>query len=363
MATVAEVVRALDEIAPPHLALGDDPRGLLIGDAAAPVHRVVVALDVTLPVVLAAARSGASLIVAHHPLIYHPLKTLRAGDGHPGAVVLACVQAGIAVACAHTNWDVAPGGINDVLADLLGLTQVRPLQITWRGEPLVKIVVFVPTENRETVLNAMAQAGAGAIGNYDRCAFFTPGTGTFRPLPGAAPNRGTINEPEIVREDRLEMIAPASRAAQIVHAMKTAHPYEAVAHDVIPLANTGAAEYGIGRIGALPRPQTAAVFLSRIKEALHFREVRLVGARENQWISTVAVCGGAGASLMPDALRAGADALVTSDVRHHEFVDAGAQNFVLVDAGHAATETPGARALADRLREALPGVDVEFIVA
>ena len=193
--TVRDALLALDTIAPPHLALGDDPRGLLVGDPNAALRGgITVALDVTAAVVEAARQQNAGLIVAHHPLIYTPLRRLCADDAHPGAVVLACAAAGIAVACAHTNWDVAPGGINDVLANLLTLSDVRPLQITYR-ESLVNLCVFVPTEYREKVFAAMTDAGAGAIGHYDRCGFWTTGTGTFRPLPGANPFLGEGGKP------------------------------------------------------------------------------------------------------------------------------------------------------------------------
>lgn len=358
--TVADALKALNTIAPPHLALENDPRGLLVGDPSAPVTRIAVALDVTMPVAQEAHRRGAQLIIAHHPLIYHPLRAIRADEAHPGAVVLFCARAGIAVACAHTSWDVAPGGINDVLASLLGLTETRPLQTTCR-EALVKVAVFVPPDHREKVLDAMAEAGAGAIGDYDRCAFYFPGEGTFRPLPGANPYEGTVGEIERTPEERLEMVVPEQGARAVVSAMKAAHPYEEVAYDVFPLWNV-ATEYGIGRIGTLTDPLPAEAFLARVKDVLSFPETRLAGPRD-RLIRTVAVCGGAGAFLMKDALTCGADALVTADVRHHEFVDAEAHGFVLLDAGHAATETPGTRELARRLQESLPAAAaaVEFI--
>jgi dinuclear metal center YbgI/SA1388 family protein len=358
MASVQDICNALDAAAPPYLAFEGDPTGLLVGDPLAEVGCVVVCLDVTAAVVVAAKAHGATLIIAHHPLIYHPLKTVRADDSHPGAVVLACARSGIAVACAHTCWDVAPGGVNDVLTRLLGLQDTRPLRITCR-EPLVKVVVFVPTEFQYPVLDAMAQAGAGAIGDYDRCGFWTAGTGTFRPLTGANPFLGTVGQAETVAEERLEMITLESHWPAVVAAMKAAHPYEEVAYDVYPLKNT-AAEYGIGRIGILPEPQSADAFLARVKDALAFPEVRMVGPHDRR-VRTVAVCGGAGANMMPDALAAGADALVTADIRHHEFVDAEARGFLLLDAGHAATETPGARELAARLADALPEVAFDFV--
>lgn len=352
--TVADVLRALDTLAPPHLALDDDPHGLLVGDPAAPVTRVAVALDVTRAVAEAAQALGAEMIVAHHPLVYHPLRAIRQDDSI-GAVVLACARARMAVACAHTSWDVAPGGINDVLARLLGLSETRPLRITYR-EPLAKIVVFVPSGARSRVLEAMAAAGAGAIGDYDRCAFWTPGTGTFRPLPGAQPYLGTVGQAEETSEDRLEMIAPEPQVNAVVAAMKAVHPYEEVAYDILPLTNT-AAEFGIGRVGTLPEPLSRDALVGRIAALLDFPPVRAVGS-EQRVVRTVAVCGGAGAFLLGDALAGGADALVTADVRHHEFVEAEARGLLLIDAGHAATETPGTQELARQLARRLASQNV-----
>jgi dinuclear metal center YbgI/SA1388 family protein len=352
--TVADVLTVLEEIAPAHLALERDPTGLLVGDPGATVTRLVAALDVTEHVVEQAKAVGAQMIIAHHPLIYHPLRTLRLDGGFPQPVVIACLRAGIAVACAHTCWDIAEGGVNDVLAGLLGLQNVRPLRITYR-EPLVKIVVFVPVAYRVAVLNAMASFGAGAIGDYDRCAFWTPGTGTFRAQPGADPFIGNVGVPEYVSEERLEMIAPEKRFRRIIAAMKATHPYEEVAYEVYPLKNTGR-EYGLGRIGTLVEPLPGTMFIQQVGAALNMA-VRFMTVAAD--VYTVAVCGGAGAELMPDAIAAGADALVTSDVRHHEFIDAVEKNFCLMDAGHAATETPGARELGNRLTAAT-GLPVMF---
>jgi len=357
---VSDILATLEAIAPAHLAMGNDPHGLLVGDPDAPVEAIVVALDVTPEVAQAASECGAQMIIAHHPLIYHPLRTVRADEPHPGGVVLHCARHGIAVACAHTNWDIAHGGVNDVLAHLVGIAdgQARPVRITYR-EPLVKIAVFVPVSHREAVLDAMAATGAGAIGDYDRCGFWTMGTGTFRALPGASPYVGTIGAAETVSEERLEMVVPAGKQRAVVRAMKAAHPYEEVAYDVYPLANH-AAEFGLGRVGPLTAPQSAGAFLQHVREALAFPEVRMVGPLD-RLLTTVAVGGGACAELMQEAIALGADALVTSDIRHHEFVDAAARGFVLLDAGHAATETPGARELAHRLAAALPGASLTFI--
>jgi hypothetical protein len=210
----------------------------------------------------------------------------------------------------------------------------------------------------------MAEVGAGAIGDYDRCAFWSDGTGTFRPLSGAQPFVGQVGRPEVTPETRLEMIAPETKQAAIIAAMKTAHPYEEVAYDVFPLANTDTVASGIGRIGTLREAVPVPTFLEQIRRALSFDALRMAGPLDRD-VRTVAVCGGAGAFLMSDAIAAGADVFVTSDVRHHEFVEAHARGLLLIDAGHAATETPGTRELARRLQAALDdkNVTVTFVGA
>ena len=354
--TIAQIIAVLYQIAPAHLCMDGDPHGLLIGDPDAPVSHLVVSLDVTPAVVDEAVRRGAQMIVAHHPLIYNPIRRLVADGSFPGGVVLTCARAGIAVACAHTNWDIAEGGINDVLAGLLNLRDTRPVRATYR-ESLVNITLYVPLENRAAVFAAMTDAGAGFLTGslYDQCGFWATGTGTFQPRAGADPY---VTGP--LTENRLEMLAPAATLPQILAAMRASHPYEEVAYNVFPLANTGK-EWGIGRVGTLTEPMTRTELLQRVRTALGFDAVRFRGGDEDAPIRTVAVGGGACAFLVEDAIRQGADALITSDVRHHEFVDAEARGFLLVDAGHRETETPGTRELARRLGEELPELTVDFL--
>jgi dinuclear metal center YbgI/SA1388 family protein len=361
---VGDCVRVLERAYAPGWAADWDAVGLTVGAPDAPVTRVHVAVDPTLEVAQEAVAAGAQLLVTHHPLLLRGVHEV-AETSASGRVVAALVRGGCALFTAHTNADVARPGVSDALADAIGLQAAGRLAVDplpehqQPGEDLDKLAVFVPLADRVRLLEVLAAAGAGAIGDYDRCGFWTAGTGTFRPLPGANPFVGQVGQPETVAEERLEMIAPEAFWLAVVAAMKAAHPYEVVAYDVYPLKNA-AAEYGIGRVGALPEPMATDAFLAHVKEALDYPEVRIAGPRDRE-VRAVAVCGGAGAGLMPDALSAGADALVTADVRHHEFVDAEARGFLLLDAGHAATETPGARELASRLAALLPAVGFDFV--
>lgn len=330
------IIAAMEELAPPNLAAGWDNVGLLVGDPDREVAGVLVALDVTAELAARAAADGVGLIVTHHPPILKGLTSLRT-DRPQGRMLATLLAAGVAVYAAHTNLDVADGGVNDVLAARLGLTGVRPLAVESRDQ-LLKLAVFVPDSHLEAVSAAIAAAGAGHIGNYSHCTFRTTGTGTFLPLAGADPFIGKPGDLERVAETRLETILPPSILPRVLAAMHGAHPYEEVAYDLYPLHNPGRPR-GLGRVGGLSATEPLDVFVRRVKTALGIDAVRLAGP-EGRVVKTVAVCGGSGAGLVADAAAAGADVLVTGDVRYHDALDAAALGLAVIDAGHHATERP-----------------------
>jgi dinuclear metal center YbgI/SA1388 family protein len=339
------IMEAMEELAPVRLAAGWDNVGLLVGSPEQEVRSLLVALDVTPAVAEAAAAGGVDLIVAHHPLIFKGLTSIRT-DQPVGRALATLLRAGVAVFAAHTNLDAADGGVNDILAAKLGLTAVRPLAADYR-EGLLKIVVFVPESHVEAVRQAMAGAGAGHIGNYSHCSFQAPGTGTFLPLAGTNPFIGQTGKLEYVSEFRLETIIPANQADKVVKAMLKAHPYEEVAYDLYRLENAGR-DFGVGRVGELARQLTLADFISEVKSALSIGHVRLSGPAK-EMVKTAAVCGGAGASLFTEALRVGADVLVTGDVKYHEALEAAEQGLTIIGAGHFASERLVLEAVAARL--------------
>jgi dinuclear metal center YbgI/SA1388 family protein len=349
---VRDVTAVVAELSPAGWAADWDNVGLLVGSPDAPARRCLVALDCDGGTLALAERLGADLIVCHHPVVFRPLRRLD-----PGNAAVRAARLGIAVYAAHTNLDVAPGGVSDVLAGLLGVENAEPLQVTGR-EALFKLVTFVPGGQVEAVAAALADAGAGRMGNYDSCSFRSEGTGTFRPLPGASPFLGRVGELERVDEVRLEALVPEGARDAAVSALLRAHPYEEVAYDVIPLANAGAAR-GFGRIGSLRDALPLARFARLVGERLGCSPVLRWAGEPRKPVRRVAVCGGAGADLIGDALAAGADALVTGDVKYHEARRAEEAGLGVVDAGHFATEAPAVAALAARLRERLgDGIDV-----
>ena len=272
-------------------------------------------------------------------LEYKSLHVVTQPDRPKGRVVAALLRAGIAQFAAHTNADAAPGGVADTLAAACGLVDLRPL-LPVPSDPLDKVVTFVPTAVAGQVVDALAAAGAGAIGAYDRCAFTSPGTGTFRPLAGANPTIGSVGAIEEVAETRVEMALPRGRRSAVLAALRASHPYEEPAFDVIELAGEPSGR-GLGRIGRLPEPMTAAAFAERLAASVPATAggVKL-GGDPDRVLDTVAVLGGAGDSMLDVARAAGVDCYVTGDLRHHPAQDflahAGAP--VLVDVPHWAAE-------------------------
>jgi dinuclear metal center YbgI/SA1388 family protein len=348
---LADVVRAMDELYPPAWAASWDAVGLVCGDPDAEVRRVHFAVDPVAEVVDEALALGADLLVTHHPL-YLRGTTSVAATTPKGRVVHRLLASGCGLLVAHTNADVADPGVSDALAAAVGLRDTRPLQ-PQPADPLDKLVVFVPDADADAVLDAVAGAGAGAIGEYDRCAWSTPGTGTFRPLAGANPTIGAVGRVEKVREVRLEVVLPRAARTGVVRAMLRAHPYEEPAYDVFELAPTLGSR-GLGRVGELPSPLPLGELTERVAQALPATAwgVRAAGD-PSVVVSTLAVCGGSGDSLLQDAARSGAQAYLTADLRHHPASEA-PEGLALLDAAHWATEWPwladAARRLADATR-------------
>jgi len=342
------LIDAMEKLAPASLAEKWDNVGLLVGDPGQRVTKVLVTLDVTLPVVRYAAERGYELIISHHPVIFKALTNIRTNTPQ-GETLAELLKHSIAVYAAHTNLDIAAGGVNDALARKLQLKDIRPLQIT-SEDRLVKLVVFIPGTHVEAVREAICQAGAGHIGNYSHCTFQTDGTGTFLPLTGTNPFIGEPGQLEHAAECRLETILPQSISKRIITAMIKAHPYEEVAYDIYPLANEGIRQ-GLGRLGKLPRPLAFHDFVTQVKSALGIKQVTAAGPLAKQ-IETVALCGGSGASLIGQSVAAGADVLITGDVKYHEAQEAAASGLTVIDAGHFATEQPVIATLVDYLQGA-----------
>jgi len=343
--SLAELVRQLEDHYDPSWAEPWDAVGLVCGDPDADVQRVLFAVDPVEVVVDEAIAAGAGLVVTHHPLFLGGTTSVAATTAK-GRVVHRLLSAGIGLYVAHTNADVAAPGVSDALAETLGLRDLRPLQ-SRPGEPQDKVVTFVPSDAVDRVLDAMSAAGAGTIGDYSRCAFLTEGTGTFRAGPNTNPTVGEPGQVTHAPEVRVEMVSQRSARSAVLRALLAAHPYEEPAWDVHELAVLPGGR-GLGRVGELPAPTTLSAFTGHVAASLPRTAwgVRAAGDPDRV-VRTVAVCGGSGGDLADAAGRAGADVLVTSDLKHHATSETIADGGVaLVDAAHWATEWPWLRAAA-----------------
>lgn len=324
-----EIIQLFEQFSPKDLAMEGDKIGLQIGRLNKKVERVMVALDVLENVVDEAIKKDVQLIIAHHPFIYRPLQKIMT-DTVQGRIIEKLVRHDIAVYAAHTNLDVAKGGVNDLLAAALGLENVEVLVPTVETS-LKKVVVFVPAEHAESVREALGNAGAGFIGNYSHCSFSSNGTGRFLPGFNTNPFIGQKGKLETVEEDRIETIVPDKLLKKVVTAMLKAHPYEEVAYDVYPVHNKGEV-LGLGRIGTV-QEMTLREFAERVKTAFQVDHVRVVGDLEAK-VKKVAVLGGDGNKYFTHAKLKGADVYITGDIYYHTAHDALMEGLHMIDPGH-----------------------------
>ena len=358
---LAEVTALLDGWYDPAWAESWDRVGLVCGDPDQEVGRVLFAVDPVAAVVEEAVAFGADLVVVHHPLLLTPVSSVAATTAK-GRVLHRLLGTGTALFTAHTNADVPADGTNDALAAALGLQDTGVLAAT-DGGGLDKLVVFVPVADAERVRDAVTAAGAGAIGAYDSCTFTTRGEGRFRPLPGAAPVIGGVGALEVVEECRVEAVLPRPLRRQVVEALRAAHPYEEPAFDLVELADpgrprTGAAPSptrGHGRVGELAAPATLGDLARQVAEALPgtAHGVRVAGDPDRP-VRTVAVGAGSGESLLEEVRRSGADAYLTSDLKHHrasEHLEEGGP--ALLDVAHWAAEWLWLPVVADKVARAV----------
>lgn len=357
---LSDVAGIINKKYPYRLAEDWDNVGIQLGDTAKTINRIMVALDPLPQVISSAINHKCNLLVTHHPLIFSPLRQITSSTITGNSLLLAA-ESGLALLAMHTNYDVAADGLNDLLASKVGLQQTRPLKITKRDE-FAKMVVFVPEEKLSMVRSALLPH-AETTGNYQDCSFSTSGEGTFLPLAGAQPTIGTIGQQEKVTEQRLELLIRRNQLSRAIRTLLSVHPYEEPAFDCYPLLNESAAQ-GLGRIGYLPEPVKLADWAATVSELLNCKSLRFVGNPE-RIIKKIAICSGSGSSLLHDSIRAGADLLLTGDLKYHEAREAESSGIALLDAGHFGTEILMVAAVQDFLSKALvqAGYSAEVITA
>jgi len=333
---VKDIAAAIEKKVPLKLAQDWDNVGLLIGNPQANVKNILLTIDITQDVVAEAKRLNTDLIISYHPVIWDGLKNITT-DG-PAGTVYNLIKAGISVFSIHTALDAAIGGVNDGLAEMIGIQDAKPIG-DYVDNPVgdnYKVVVFVPIEAAAKVSNAVFAAGAGAIGNYRNCGFGTEGTGTFLPLKGAKPAVGKKGKLEKVPEIRFETIVPAEKLDSVIAAMKKAHPYETPAFDVFKLYNTQS-KFGLGRIGKVVPPVRITQIINRIKKYTGAQAAGIVGD-EKRLVKTAAVCAGSCSKIINSVIAAKADCYITGELKHHHALAAQEAGLTCICLSHTVSE-------------------------
>lgn len=352
MIKVSNVFDKMNRLAPFSFQQKWDNSGLLTGDKENEVSKILLALDITKEVAIEAQKGGYDVVISHHPVIFSPLYTLS--NKNP-AVILA--KNNISAICAHTNLDMARGGINDIIAQKFDAQVIDdPMEIS-TTRAFYQLSVFVPVENKDEVFEAMCKAGAGELGEYKDCGFCVDGTGTFMPIDGAKPYIGDVGKREEVKESRLEMIVPFEKRSDVITAMLEAHPYEKVPYNLFE--NKALVEkYGFGKACKLKKPVTVKEFAEIVKNifgntALRFNDT-------GKMISTFGFCSGGGGGLINQAIKMGLDAYVCGDVKHDQFIDANNYGLAVFDAGHYHTEVIVLPYLKEKLTQEFSEVTIDI---
>jgi dinuclear metal center YbgI/SA1388 family protein len=350
--TIDTLLSSLESFAPLASQEDYDNSGLLLGDPETEVTGALVSLDLTPEIILEAVEKKCNLVITHHPFIFQPLKKITSEHREYEMIRLAMIS-GVTLAALHTNVDNSISGLNALMCRNIGIQ--NPAILAPKRGMLLKLATFCPDMHAEKVRTALFEAGAGHIGNYDRCSFNSKGQGSFRASDAATPFVGEKNVTHIENETRIEVIFPRYLRNRVVNALKEAHPYEEVAYDLYPLEN----EYpgsGSGMIGTLPNGMPVGEFLLMIKKLSGLPALRHSTGR-GMLIRNVAVCSGSGAFLIPDAIRAGADALVTADLKYHDF-QAAEGRIMLADFGHFESEHGFRELISAVLNEKFPNFAV-----
>ncbi|MFC1694283.1 Nif3-like dinuclear metal center hexameric protein, partial [Candidatus Latescibacterota bacterium] len=334
MIKVRDVIQIMENWAPSSLAENWDNAGLITGDPDNSVTSVMVTLEVTEETIAKACKNNASLLITHHPPIFKSHANLT-GKNMSTRVILKAVREDISIYTAHTNLDQAPGGVSWALAETLGLGSVSLLAAGNSG--IVKFVTFSPPDYTDRIREAAGAAGAGFIGEYNLCSFTSPGTGTYIPSTESSPYEGESGKLSRANEDRLEMIVPAHLVSRVVESARKVHPYEEMAYDLIPLSNPNPS-FGYGAVGDLVKPMNPQLFTEFVVRRLCIDSIT-VSKGNGKKIQRVAVMGGSGKHYISHALASGADAYVTGEIGHHDFIEYG-DSIMLIDATHRATELP-----------------------
>ena len=349
---IKEVLKQIEKIAPKNLAQSWDNTGLLVGDRNSTVKKILLTIDITNDVVKEAKQAGCNFIISYHPVIWDGIKSVA-----KDSVVYELVRSGISVYSIHTALDAVVGGVNDGLAEIVGIKNAEPVGDFVQGEKNnYKLVIFVPVKSLQKVADAVFKAGAGAIGNYSHCSFSTAGLGTFFPLEGAKPAIGKKGEFENVEEIKFESIVPAEKVADCIKAMRNAHPYEMPAFDVIKLYDFED-KIGLGRIGFLEKPVQLSAILKKIKKITGAKVAGIVG-NKNRIVKKAAVCAGSCGKLIMNVIAEKCDLYLTGEIKHHQAIAAQEAGVTVVCLSHTVSERFILKKVAKELQKDLKPVKI-----
>jgi dinuclear metal center YbgI/SA1388 family protein len=352
---IKECINQIEKIAPSKLAQSWDNTGLLIGDENSTAKKILLTIDITQEVIKEAKQAGCNFIISYHPVIWDGLKTVL-----KDSIVFKLVNSGICVYSMHTALDAVSGGVNDGLAEIVGIKNPQPIgDFVQGGQNNYKLVVFVPVDSLEKVAGAIFKAGAGWIGNYSHCSFRTAGEGTFLPLEGAKPAIGRKGKLEKVDEIRFESIVPAQKVADVIKAMRAAHPYEMPAFDVIKLYDFGD-KIGLGRIGFLEKPVWLNTILKKIRQVTGAKVAGIVGDKR-RLIKKAAVCAGSCGKLIMTVISEKCDLYLTGEIKHHQAIAAREAGVTAVCLSHTVSERFILKKVAKELEKSLK--DVKIVVS
>jgi dinuclear metal center YbgI/SA1388 family protein len=342
---IHEVTDFLERLVPLSSQESYDNGGLIVGNRNEELTGTLICLDCTPEIVQEAIATNCNLIIAHHPIVFKGLKKLT-GSNYVEETVISCIKNDVALYAIHTSLDNYQFGVNRRIGEKLGLKNLRVLQP--KKDVLCKLVVYTPHYYADGLSAALFAAGAGKIGNYEECQFGVDGQGSFKPVGEAKPTEGKIGERSHVDEVKLEYLVSTHLLKGVLNEMKRVHPYEEVAHDIIPLLNENQFE-GSGMYGELENPMDELEFLRFLKDTFNCGAIRYTNLLGRK-IKSVAFCGGSGSFLLPAAKRVKADVYVSADFKYHEFFDA-EKDIVIADIGHYESEQFTVNLLADILNE------------
>lgn len=330
--TIQEVIDIIEDFAPINYAEDFDNVGLLVGDNSREVTAALITLDTLEATVDEAIEKNCNLIISFHPIIFSGLKKLT-GKDYVQRTVLKAIKNDIAIYSIHTALDNQHKGVNNMICEKLGLKNRKIL--VPRKDSIRKLTTFVPTKNAPEVRQAMFDAGAGSIGNYDHCSFNLTGKGSFKGNEESDPVIGKKGELHFEEETQIGLTYPAHRESAILNSLFKAHPYEEVAYEIHKLDNPNQ-HLGMGMIGELESEIDEKSFLKKVKETFRSGCIRHSDLRGKP-IKKVAVLGGSGAFAINSAKAAGADVYLTADLKYHDFYKA-EKKLVLADIGHYESE-------------------------